>query len=271
MAYSSLSDMIRFLQYGTRLHIGIVFLGGFSGSAFDLPHSQTIHSGAVCWKAKSCEGGSQRCYRCRQAAIRKAMRTCTDFGGYCINGVYEYTRPVIKNGKCVAVIYIGNIRGSEDRRGRLHRTVGGDPALLETMETNFDFEKCRRLGKLIESYLIALSKEDPENSGSKSSTLVENIKSYLKANYDGDISLKDVASLFHYNPQYLGRIFKQETGMRFSEYLNQERIRRATAYLDGDTTVISAAYQAGFNNVTYFNRVFRQQTGKTPSEYKKGM
>jgi YesN/AraC family two-component response regulator len=59
--------------------------------------------------------------------------------------------------------------------------------------------------------------------------------------------------------------------MRFSEYLNQERIRRATAYLDGDTTVISAAYQAGFNNVTYFNRVFRQQTGKTPSEYKKGM
>lgn len=269
MEYSTLYDLIRFLQYGNHLHIGVIFLEGCSGSAFSLPPSQTIHDSAVCWKAKGPGGNNRRCYRCRQAAIKKAVHEHRDFGGYCINGVYEYTRPVMKVGKCAAVIYIGNILVPGDRRGRLARVLGEDTALLETMERDFDLEKCRSLGQLIESYIRALWETLPPGGDSKSSSVVENIKQYIDANMDCEIKLQDVAPLFHYNPQYLGRLFKQETGMSFSEYVNRERVKRAATYLSSEMPIIHVAYQVGFNNVTYFNRVFRRHFGLSPSAYRR--
>lgn len=268
MEYSTLYELIRFLQYGNHLHIGVIFLEGRSGNAFSLPTSQTIHDSAVCWKAKGPGGNNRRCYRCRQAAIKKAVRTHQNFGGYCINGVYEYTRPVMREGKCAAVIYIGNILGPEDRRGRLARVLGDDMSLLETMERDFDLEECRSLGKLIESYIRALWEMLPPGIDGKSGSVVENIKQYIDANLDCEIKLQDVAPLFHYNPQYLGRLFKQETGMCFSEYVNRERILQAAMLLNSETPIIHVAYQVGFNNVTYFNRVFRRHFGLSPSAYR---
>lgn len=46
---------------------------------------------------------------CRNAAIKKAMRLKKEFGGFCINGVYEYIHPVIINDYVACIIYIGNI------------------------------------------------------------------------------------------------------------------------------------------------------------------
>jgi len=36
-------------------------------------------------------------------------------------------------------------------------------------------------------------------------------------------------------------------------------------------TLLSLAYEAGFNSKASFFRVFKKQTGQTPSEYHKGL
>ena len=78
-----------------------------------------------------------------------------------------------------------------------------------------------------------------------------------------------MAKLFNYNPVYLGRVFKKETGTSTKEYANKKRIDYAKKPLNNNEMVISASQKVGFNNVTYFNSIFKKLAGITPSEYKK--
>lgn len=269
MNYSALHELISALEYGTRLHIGIVLLDDFGDKVFDLSHERTIHMGEVCWFFKNRESGTRKCYRCRKMAIEKAQREKRDFGGYCINGVYEYTRPVIINDECAAIIFIGNIFHQNGKSGRLLCRLGEQSALVDTMEKNFDEEKCRKLGEVIESYMRAMWEIKPRQKSESELPLIKNIKGYIHANFVFDIRLSDVAQLFHYNEQYLGRLFKKETGKSFSEYVNDRRVSCSLEYLKSDMSIINIASCVGFQNVTYFNRLFKRYIGITPGEYRK--
>ena len=48
MELVSLYSLINNLEYGTDLHIGVVFLGGYGKGMCELPHEHTIHSTTVC-------------------------------------------------------------------------------------------------------------------------------------------------------------------------------------------------------------------------------
>ena len=268
MQYSTLNELITFLENGTNLHIGVLFFEHFEGEIFSLDSSRRMHTSNVCSFFKSFEGGTQKCYRCRKMAIRKAQTECRDFGGYCVNGVYEYTRPVMVDGKCAAIIFIGNIFHPNGLRGKLTRRIGHASPLLDTMEKSFDEGKCRAMGMLIESYIRALDSIPHLKEGDKSSSKMKNIDHYIEENLEFDIRLSDMAKLFHYNEQYFGRLFKRETGMSFSEYVNYKRVTLAASYL-GDDNITNIAFRVGFNSVTYFNRIFKRHFGMTPSEYQK--
>ena len=267
MSLSRLYDLIELLQYGTRLHIGVLFFGNVGGEDFYLPRSHTLHDSEVCWKFKNRENGARRCFCCRQAAIRKAQLEKRAFGGYCINGVYEYTHPVIIEEKCEAIIYIGNILLPDKDNERLFAALGKDIELSSTMEKGFDEEKCRQMAELIRGYILTLLNQAPKTNEESSSPLIENVKNYLRANVEYKITLSNVAKLFHYNEQYLGRRFKKETGTSFSAFLNNERLEKAKKYLSDDKQILELSSQVGFNNVTYFNRLFKQRFGCSPTEY----
>lgn len=270
MEYSTLHELISALEYGTHLHIGVVLLEDFDDEAFCLNHARTIHMGDVCWFFKNREDGTRKCFRCRKLALGKAQRELCDFGGYCINGVYEYTRPVMIEDRCAAIIYIGNIFHPNAFGKRLATRLGERKDLLDTMEQNIDEEKCRTIGQVIESYIRALRKIKPKQRKESEMLLIKHIKGYADTNLVFDIRLSDVAHLFHYNEQYLGRLFKKETGMSFSEYINYKRVECAAEYLKKDMSITDIASCVGFQNVTYFNRIFKRYMGITPTEYRNG-
>ena len=85
-----------------------------------------------------------------------------------------------------------------------------------------------------------------------------------------DIDVSHVTRLFHYNKQYLGRIFKKVTGESIKEYIVRQRLEWAKKLLvTGNDAVIDIANKVGFNNVTYFNRQFKSRYRMTPTEYRK--
>lgn len=82
--------------------------------------------------------------------------------------------------------------------------------------------------------------------------------------------------VFFMNADYLGRLFRKETGERFSNYLLAARIERAKRLIadSGQSGLrISAIAEAvGFgNNPQYFSQVFKKHTGLTPTEFKRKM
>lgn len=109
-----------------------------------------------------------------------------------------------------------------------------------------------------------LEKKDANN-------LVGQVKEYVCDNLaDSTLSLKRIATdHVHANPDYLSRLFVQETGEKFSHYLNRKRVERAKQQLlEEDCKVYLVAEQVGLgHNPRYFCQVFKKFTGMTPSRY----
>lgn len=271
MEYSNLYELIQCLEYGTNLHIGVLFFKDYGNEFCQLPFQHTIHAREVCDELKS-KGKQEfkRCFRCRNLAIRKAMTTKKPFGDICVNGVYEYTHPVVLQGDVACVIYIGNILAEGKGQEKLEKQLGEKRGLIETLEERFSYQRCSTVGNLLESYIrFLLEKYGYRNRSTN--PLIENIKNYLQSNLEYDISVSHITSVFHYNRQYLGRLFKKETGFSIKEYILIQRMERAKTLLENSSdTVIEIANRVGFNNVTYFNRQFKARFGVTPSQYRSG-
>ena len=106
-------------------------------------------------------------------------------------------------------------------------------------------------------------KEDQSNSAVKKAML------YIQENYSRDISLDDVSSQVNISPYYFSKIFKEETGENFIEYLTRVRIDKAKELLvDANVSVKEAGIQSGYSDPNYFSRIFKKQMDMTPSEYK---
>ena len=269
MEFSNLYQLIQCLQYGTCLHIGVLFFNDYVNEKCQLPSEHTIHSREVCRELKGKgKKGFKRCFRCRNLAIQKALTGKKPFAGISINGIYEYTHPVVIEGDVACVIYIGNILESALGREKLERNLAGREELIGTLEKDFSYEKCAAIGNLVESYIRFLLEKYGHQSKSKN-PLIENVKTYLQANLEYDISLSHITAIFHYNQQYMGRLFKKETGLSIREYILQQRLRRAKLLLDSSTAPVSElAGQVGFNSVTYFNRQFKETYGMSPTGYR---
>lgn len=268
MVHDSLTDLINALEYGTKVHISVVFLQHYGNRYTKLPFPKRIHQCPVCDYEKETPEGYAACFRCRNAVLRWAIRHKRSFGGLCVKGVYEYCRPVVRDGTVPAVIFVGNIfNGSTEQRQRLRKHLR--PALLKTMQADFSEESCARVANLVESYILYLLDRYGDTTRNAYDVLIENIKAYIEENLLYDFSMTDLAAVFNYNEKYLGRLFKSKTGSSIKEYCNAAKIDKAKALLKySDLTIGILAQQSGFNNVTYFNRIFKKVTGLSPLEYR---
>jgi two-component system response regulator YesN len=78
--------------------------------------------------------------------------------------------------------------------------------------------------------------------------------------------------VFFMDTDYIGKLFKKETGEKFSHYLMKARMEQATNLIDhsDDFKIYEIALQTGFGeNYPYFSQMFKKQFGCTPTEYRK--
>jgi two-component system response regulator YesN len=104
----------------------------------------------------------------------------------------------------------------------------------------------------------------------QSESVVEKAKRYIHDHYDQEVNRESIAASVFLTPDYLAKIFRNETGLSIPDYLNQYRIQVAKEKLARTSSSISAIAEAtGFESVSYFSTVFRKLTGESPSEYRK--
>ncbi len=91
---------------------------------------------------------------------------------------------------------------------------------------------------------------------------------FIQSYYADDITSNHAANKLGYTQSYFCRLFKQQFGESFRDYLTMYRISKAKQLLnEGNCSVTQTAEQVGFHNMSYFTRVFQQQTGCLPSHY----
>lgn len=92
----------------------------------------------------------------------------------------------------------------------------------------------------------------------------------LNERFCEDISLASVAKALSVTPQYLSKVFSEEMGVKFSEYLSELRLRYAAELLQlSERSVTEVCYACGYGNLSHFLRCFKRRFGVTPKEYMK--
>lgn len=104
---------------------------------------------------------------------------------------------------------------------------------------------------------------------SRSSKIIEEVARFVEQNYQREITLREIAEKLFYSPNYLGSIFKQETGHGFIEYLTEFRIRKAAELLgDPKLKTYEVAGMVGYKTIPSFIKQFKAVFGITPTEYR---
>ncbi|TGJ98794.1 AraC family transcriptional regulator [Leptospira langatensis] len=85
------------------------------------------------------------------------------------------------------------------------------------------------------------------------------------------LKIQDLAEKLLISPHQLSRILNETYGKNFNEFLNSYRVEEAKTLLleDLERTVLSIAYDVGFNTKSTFNAQFLKITGMTPLEWRK--
>lgn len=106
------------------------------------------------------------------------------------------------------------------------------------------------------------------------STVVKHMLEEITKQFSNpDLTLKRLAQeIVYMNKDYLGKQFKKETGLTFTEYLVQVRMQKAKEFLAHPHLfqILEVADMVGYrNNPAYFSRVFKKFTGVTPLTYQR--
>lgn len=93
--------------------------------------------------------------------------------------------------------------------------------------------------------------------------------SYMENHYMEQITLADVAYHVSLSAEYLSRLFKEETGVKFIVYINNLRLKNAIYLLENtNLRVYEVAEKAGYSNLSYFSTVFKKKLGQNPFDYR---
>ncbi|THF74614.1 helix-turn-helix transcriptional regulator [Cohnella fermenti] len=140
------------------------------------------------------------------------------------------------------------------------RTSGLCAMLLHSFPGNFGLREDRS----------ALKAKASSHSGSRSrSHLIQLAKRYIRDNLSSSLRLEDVSAYLCVSVRHLSRIFKEELGQSFVDYVTEQRMLAAESLLK--TTLHSVkeiADFAGYQSVHYFTRVFSDRYGIPPAAYR---
>jgi YesN/AraC family two-component response regulator len=107
--------------------------------------------------------------------------------------------------------------------------------------------------------------ERGQDPSSRTALLAESAKTCIDALYEQRTTLSTVAAELNVSPNYLSRVFRQETGRTLTSYIQRVRINHARRLLtEGGESLSEIAYRVGYRNYRDFYRNFVKQENASP-------
>ncbi len=107
------------------------------------------------------------------------------------------------------------------------------------------------------------------SGGMEKHYLIGQIDRFIRANYQRNLTLQEIADQIHISSAYVSRLYRNKTGITVTEAINQIRIDHAKLLLENPVyKVYEIAGMVGFEDAAYFTNVFTKYVGCSPSEYR---
>lgn len=171
-----------------------------------------------------------------------------------MNGTMTFPRPIHPG-----TVFHAQVSSAVDR---------ADKACSERQDGYFLLVKSAMYELLFQLYQNRSTDVIPQNT--KHMESLKSLLGWIKQHYTESITVDQAASFAGYSPAHFMRLFKEETGQTFVQFLNDYRLASASYRLAETGDPISeVAACCGFTNFSYFIRLFRKKFNVSPGEYRK--
>jgi YesN/AraC family two-component response regulator len=93
---------------------------------------------------------------------------------------------------------------------------------------------------------------------------------FIRNNFNKGIALEDVSNEVGLNASYFSKLFKNETGESYTDYLNRVRVEGSKQLLSqSNFSLVDIAQLVGFNDQSYFTKMFKKVEGVSPGKFRK--
>ena len=182
---------------------------------------------------------------------------CIVLSGY---SDFEYARQAMRNG---VMEYL--VKPVDDEE--LSQAILRARKRIESQKTTENLN--RKLSEENESMIMLFKEYNLGEQKGANARYVSQAIELITARYIGGITIEEAAEKLNISASYLSRLFKQETGYTFVDYLTYYRIKRAVELLkDPSVKVYEVADLVGYSDARYFSQIFRKLTGVTPKEFR---
>ncbi|WP_277713567.1 AraC family transcriptional regulator [Paenibacillus mucilaginosus] len=122
---------------------------------------------------------------------------------------------------------------------------------------------------LLRTFVPEDHREEKPAQAQSASALFSQAKLFIRDNLSQPLRLSDTAAYLHISGRHLSRIFAQEWGGSYSDYVQNERLQTAAALLKTTALPIKTiAETAGFSSVQYFTRAFTLKFRTAPGLFR---
>ena len=248
---------------------------------FNLPHSGDPNENPFCALIAKTNQSCAACLQLQRKVETQARfepKTLKCFAGLCDSAV-----PVRVGENLIAFLQTGQVLLHQPKKGQFKQLtrqlinwgVETDVKRMEEMyyQTRVldkrQYEAALRLLTIFAQHLSSLSNQLMVSSQQVEAPMVARAKIFITEHQDEDISLRQVAGAVNTSAFYFCKMFKQATGLTFTDYLARLRVEKVkNLLLNPHKRISEAAYEAGFQSLSQFNRVFRKITGEAPTVWR---
>lgn len=104
---------------------------------------------------------------------------------------------------------------------------------------------------------------------SENESNIASLLQYVDEHFREDISREQLSVMFFFDPDYITKIFRKETGMSYKNYVIEKRLSLAKKLLsETDYPIHDISQYVGYDNYSYFTRLFKKSFGVTPIEFR---
>lgn len=216
-----------------------------------------------CREIRQNDSINKKCLQCDYKAFSHCRHTKQAYLYQCHIGLTEIIVPILSNGHILGYLMCGQI---------LQNTSDSNKPLLpqKAMEMLHPVSEAVVYSIYRMLQLLSTHIADTNKILHNTDNLSYRLDQYILKHLPEELSLEQLASVFHYRKTTFCSLVKKLYGTGIMHHVRQLRIQTAKQYLSStNLPIYEIAALVGIHDYNYFTKIFKAETNCTPKEFRK--